>query len=470
MEESKLSNYKLRFYNSRTNCIDEFVHEHTNPINIYTCGPTVYDRVHLGNLKTFMLSDFVVQYLNAIGYKTNHIMNITDIDDKILDRIPSQTYDSLIEYTNYYTDKFLEDIEKLGIRNYTRKNIHKITDNLDDMEQMVLDLIEKSNAYETADGSVYFDTTKDNSNANPFRTFNSTDKYNPERTVIKSVDIKNSRDFVLWKVNDKKQIVFGNVLKKGCIGWNSECVCLSRKVLGKVHICMGGQDLKNTHHYSSIVQAESLDPTQTYGDYWIHFSFLNFSGDKMSKSLGNIKKLEDIKMNTKLLRMYLFSKSYRNDFDFIESEMNIYQKDFVNYHLLFNKLKLQTYKTNLNSSKNYSEDIEIYKKILHKIADNFDTRGALELLIKYINKLMKVYLDTKVADLIFNELKLVNQLFNIIDDSLLEIPDSILEFIKLREKLRIQGDFAQTDSMRNELNKIYIFEDESTGYSLIKKI
>ena len=81
-------------------------------------------------------------------------MNITDIDDKILDRIPSQTYDSLIEYTNYYTDKFLEDIEKLGIKNYTRKNIHKITDNIDDMEQMVLELINKSNAYETIDGSV----------------------------------------------------------------------------------------------------------------------------------------------------------------------------------------------------------------------------------------------------------------------------------------------------------------------------
>ena len=284
---------------------------------------------------------------------------------------------------------------------------------------------------------LYYDSTKNNYNTNPFATFNSVDNYNPERTIIKSVDIKNPRDFVLWKVNDKKQIVFGNVLKKGCIGWNSECVCLSRKILGKVHICMGGQDLKNTHHYSSIAQAESLDPTQTYGDYWIHFSFLNFSGDKMSKSLGNIKKLEDIKINTKLLRMYLFTKSYKNDFDFIESEINIYQKDFVNYHLLFNKLKLQTYKTNLNTSKNYSGDIKIYDKILHKIADNFDTPKAIELLIKYINILMKVYLDKKTADIIYNELKCVNQLFNIIDDSLLEISDSILEFIKLREKLRM---------------------------------
>ena len=94
---------------------------------MYTCGPTVYDSVHLGNLKTFLWSDFVVQYLGAIGYKTNHIMNITDIDDKIISRLPEQTYSSLIQFTSFYTDKFLEDIGKLGIRNYTKANIHKVT-------------------------------------------------------------------------------------------------------------------------------------------------------------------------------------------------------------------------------------------------------------------------------------------------------------------------------------------------------
>ena len=102
---------ELRFYNSRTKQIEVFLHDKNIPINMYTCGPTVYDRVHLGNLKTFLLSDFVVQYLNAIGYKTNHIMNITDIDDKIIGRLKEQTYPALIEYTTFYTEKFLSDIE-----------------------------------------------------------------------------------------------------------------------------------------------------------------------------------------------------------------------------------------------------------------------------------------------------------------------------------------------------------------------
>ncbi len=100
---------QLKFYNSRTKSVIPFIHDKLIPINMYTCGPTVYDRVHLGNLKTFLWSDFVVSFLQAIGYKTNHIMNITDIDDKIINRLPEQTYESLIEYTSFYTDKFLED-------------------------------------------------------------------------------------------------------------------------------------------------------------------------------------------------------------------------------------------------------------------------------------------------------------------------------------------------------------------------
>ena len=121
-----LNKIELKFYNSRTKQIDLFTYDRTTPINIYTCGPTVYDRVHLGNLKTFLWSDFVVQYLNSIGYTTNHIMNITDIDDKIITRLHEQTFESLIEYTSFYTDKFLDDIKKLGIRNYTEQNIHKV--------------------------------------------------------------------------------------------------------------------------------------------------------------------------------------------------------------------------------------------------------------------------------------------------------------------------------------------------------
>jgi len=461
---------ELKFYNSRTKQIDIFTHDKSLPINMYTCGPTVYDRVHLGNLKTFLWSDFVVQYLNSIGYKTNHIMNITDIDDKIISRLEEQTLECLIEYTSFYTGKFLEDIGKLGIRNYTKSNIHKVTDNVDSMEQMVLELIEKGFAYETPDGSVYFDSTKISSSTNPFYVENNTEGYQSERNIIRACGVKNSRDFVLWKVKNDRTIVWGNKLSKGCISWAPECSCLSLKYLGKVHIGLGGSDLQHLHHSSTVSQSEALYPNQKYGDYWIHFGFLNFAGDKMSKSLGNVKRLEDVNFNYKLLIMYLLSKSYKNDVDYSEDEIDLMKKDFVNIHMLFNKLSKKFYRTHKNQKQNYSGDIEIYHKILKTVGNNFDTNGGLKLLTTYVDKLMKVYLEDNYANKILNELNKVNNLFNILDEELLSIDIFTMDFINQREELRKHKQFEKTDYMREELKKTFIFEDENTGFSLIKKL
>lgn len=461
--------HKLSFYNSRTKSIDEFVHNPSIPINIYTCGPTVYDRVHLGNLKTFLWSDFVVSYLHSIGYSTNHIMNITDIDDKIISRISEQTHESLIEYTSFYTEKFLEDIKKLGIRNYKMENIHKVTDNVDSIEEMIVELKDRGFAYETPDGSVYFDSSKISSN--PFYVANQTDGYEGTRNIIRANGVKSDKDFVLWKIMPDRQITWGSSgrLQKGCVGWDSECCALCNKLLGKVHIKMGGSDLKSKHHCNEISQAESLYPDRVYGDYWIHFGFLNFSGEKMSKSIGNVLKLDDIAHNYKLVRMYLLTKSYKNDVDYSEDEIVLLKKDFINLHMLYSKLANKFYRTNKNPQANYLGDVKIYSKILDIISYNFNVGDAIKELVKYVDKFMKVYLTDEKAQEIKGELDLVNELMNIIDWDLLEIDIQTRNFINQREELRTQKQFAQTDLMREELKKNFIFEDENTGFSLIKK-
>ena len=219
-----------------------------------------------------------------------------------------------------------------------------------------------------------------------------------------------------------------------------------------------------------LSQNESLHPDRIYGDYWIHFGFLNFNGDKMSKSLGNVKRLEDVNYNYKLLRMYLLSKSYKNDCDYLEEEIDMMKKDFINIHMLYNKLFNKFYREHKNSKQNYSGDTEIYNKILEKISDNFDTQSGLQLLIEYVNKLMKVYLEEETANNILNELNKVNELFNILDENLLFISDDTMCFINKREELRKQKQFDKTDVMREELKKTFIFEDENTGFTLIKKL
>ena len=461
---------ELKFYNSRTKQTDLFTHDKSIPINMYTCGPTVYDRVHLGNLKTFLWSDFVVQYLNAIGYKTNHIMNITDIDDKIISRLPEQTYSSLIEYTSFYTDKFLEDIGKLGIRNYTKANIHKVTDNTDSMEQMVLDLIDKGFAYETPDGSVYFDSDKIPL-SNPFYVQNDTEGYESTRNIIRAEGVKSPRDFVLWKVKTDRYLSFMFNGKPNFFpGWHLECSAIVDSKLDKLHISIGAEDLLTPHHMCSICQSEAYKPNQKYGDYWIHFGFLNFGGDKMSKSIGNVKRLEDVNYNYKLVRIYLLSKSWKNTFDYSEEEIELMKKDFINLHMLYNKLNKKFYKQSKNQKQNYSDSTDIYNKILEKIGNNFDTNGGLKLLFNYVDKFMKVYLEEEIANNILSELNKINELFNILDENLLEINQETMNFINEREELRKQKQFDKTDEMREELKKIFIFEDENTGFSLIKKL
>lgn len=481
----------MRFYNSRTKEIENFDHDISEPVNIYTCGPTVYDRVHLGNLKTFLWSDFIVGYLKTLGFKTNHIINITDIDDKIISRLPEQTYESLIKYTQHYTDCFIEDIHAIGIRYYTKENIHKITDNVDSMEQMVIELIDKGYAYETSDGCVYFDSTKIKDN--PFYVETDTEGYENTRGIIRSVDVRNNKDFVLWKVKSDEPIKWGTKLKPGRISWMPECACLSLKLLGKVHIGMGGQDLQYSHHCCTIAQAEALNPNEKYGDYWIHFGFLNFAGDKMSKSIGNIKRLDDVKYNRKLLRMYLLSKSYRNDFDYNESEIEMMKKDFINLHLLVNKLKNRFYRppkevTNGQPLKevtygqppkevtegrplkhNQIPEINIYDNIIEILSNNLDTHKAFMTLFEYVGKVMKVYMTDEYAKSVLTSLYRINEIFNILDDGLFDIDGDTMKIIELREEYRKQKRFDLTDSMREDIKVRYIFEDDNTGFSLIKK-
>jgi cysteinyl-tRNA synthetase len=217
-------------------------------------------------------------------------------------------------------------------------------------------------------------------------------------------------------------------------------------------------------------QAEAYKPNQKYGDYWIHFGFLNFAGDKMSKSIENVKRLEDVNYNYKLIRMYLLSKSYKNTFDYLEEEIELMKKDFINLHMLYNKLSKKFYKQSKNSKQNYSYDTKIYEKILEIIGNNFETNSGLKILFDYVDKFMKVYLKEETANNILNELNKVNELFNILDENLLEINQETMNFINEREELRKQKQFDKTDAMREELKKTFIFEDENTGFSLIKKL
>lgn len=462
----------LLVYNTRSKKLEKFDHDIKIPINIYTCGPTVYSRAHIGNLKTFLWSDFIVCYLQKIGYTTNHIMNITDIDDKIINSLKTQNIETLIEFTKFYTDKFLEDIKSLGIRHYSKDNIHKVTDNIQSIVNMIKKLLHSGHAYTVEDGSIYFDTSK--VNEYPFPDFKKEafmqedDTYVSERNIIRTKGVKSKNDFVLAKSKQTDEIYWDTEIGKFRPGWHIECSAITDSVLDRLDVKISAMDLKMPHHTCEVLQSEAYKPHQIYGKYWFHCGFLNFSGDKMSKSLGNILKLEDVKHNYFLLRWYFLSKPYRHTFDYNEEELEKLKTNFVNLHMLYNKLNFgfvrEHTKINYPIEKTY-----IYDELLDVISNDFNTKDALYNLSKYVNKLLKVYMNRETTENVLNELNKVNELFNLLDTNILNIPSETLEFINAKERLRVEKQFEQSDAMRKILQEKYFFEDEESGNLIIRK-
>ena len=264
----------LEIYNTRTNKIEKLIFDE-DEIGIYTCGPTVYDKVHIGNIKTIFWSDFIS---SVIEYyypdKVKSIINITDIDDKIINRLDNKTITDLILYTNKYTDLFLKDLNNLSITRYNNKH-YKVTEHINEIINMINDLKEKEYAYEVDDGSIYFDSSK--VIEYPFPAFKKDDihDYDNERNIIRNENIKDNKDFILWKCKDEGDIYWHNDnIKKGRPGWHIECSAIASKQLENVTIHIGGEDLKFPHHTCEILQSESFNPTKVFGKHWIHIGFL----------------------------------------------------------------------------------------------------------------------------------------------------------------------------------------------------
>ena len=270
--------------------------DEVDEIGIYTCGPTVYQRVHIGNLRTFFWSDMLVGVLNEIFPNKNikAIINITDVDDKIIDRLPEKNIKSLLSYTSHYTQLFLDDLNTLNITRYNTEH-YKVTDTIDEIKQMIKILIEKDYAYtDINSGDIYFDTSK--REIFPFPKHQRPSGECSSREIIKSDSVRHPNDFILWK--QKKDITEWT---EGRCGWHIECSAIADKHLKNVVFHIGGEDLKFPHHTCEILQSEGYHNNNIFGKYWMHVSFLNFNNDKMSKSIGNIMYLNEIR-NPYLLR------------------------------------------------------------------------------------------------------------------------------------------------------------------------
>ena len=465
----------LKLYNSRSRCIQDLEED---TIGMYMCGPTVYNRVHIGNLRSFLFGDIVYRVLLYLGKEVNYVMNITDVDDKIIKLVdPLRGMESLLEITLKYEKLFIHDLVTLHV---LLPHFHRVSDNMDPIVNMVKDLVQNGSAYVTTDGSVYYDTSKNPHIYDYFHIHIDMEGYESNRDIIKSKGIKNNNDFVLWKSYKTDKMKDKNIkwevdgLVDGRPGWHIECSAISKNHLGEVLIHLGGEDLRFPHHTNEIAQSESYDPSSVFGKYWLHVLYLQMEDEKMSKSLGNVIYLDDLveDYHPIVVRMYIISKHYRRMFPFSRSELDDYVERVNDIYRtlsrLYNFIKLDTNKPSM-LHKNFIQKLE--KDVISYILDDLKVGRAFLALEKYSTQIRNVKRVTKdQAKDIIDVFKKLDRVFGIIEWDRFNISETVEEQIKTRDELRKEKKYEEADQMRRDIQIKWVLEDDSTGYIIFRKL
>jgi cysteinyl-tRNA synthetase len=304
----------LHLYNTMSSQVEEFKTLRDNEVRMYACGPTVYDYGHIGNFRTFIAVDLLRRFLRQSGYKIQHVMNITDVDDKII-RNSARDGLSVQQYTAKYEKAFLEDAAMIGIEEPT---LVRATEHIPEMADFVAKLVEKGIAYRTDDGSYYFRIAKFPGYGKlSHRDFGG--MLDGARVDVDEYDKDSARDFALWKGPKEGEASWDTKIGKGRPGWHLECSVMSMEELGETFdLHAGGEDLVFPHHENEIAQSESMTG-KPFAHFWFHARFLLVEGEKMSKSLGNFFTLRDLVLKgykPSSIRYLLASVPYRNQLNF----------------------------------------------------------------------------------------------------------------------------------------------------------
>lgn len=305
----------LHLYNTLSGKVEEFTPSQDNTVRMYACGPTVYDYGHIGNFRTFIAIDILRRFLRQSGHKLMHVMNITDVDDKIIHNA-ARDKKTVQEYTRKYEEAFLEDMSWLNLERPER--LVRATEHIQEMAEFIAALEKKGIAYRTEDGSYYFSIAK-------FPEYGKLSKKDfggievGARVDVDEYEKDNARDFALWKAPKEGEAFWESPIGPGRPGWHIECSVMSMKYLGaSFDLHAGGEDLTFPHHENEIAQSESLTG-KTFARHWMHVRFLLVEGEKMSKSAGNFYTLRDLIVKghkPSSIRFLLTSVPYRKQFNF----------------------------------------------------------------------------------------------------------------------------------------------------------
>jgi cysteinyl-tRNA synthetase len=447
----------LRFFNTYSRQIEEFQPRENKKIDIYTCGPTVYSRAHIGNFRAYIFEDLLVRHLAARGFKVHHVMNITDVDDKTI-RGAHAAKVSLQKFTQQFKDAFFEDARKLRINRADEYPSATDQRYVDKMIAMISALILKGLAYQTDDKSVYYRINKF-PNYGKLAHFNLDELQSTGRVKHDEYDKEHIGDFALWKAwdEDDGNVKWESLWGPGRPGWHIECSAMATALLGdQIDIHCGGVDNIFPHHEAEIAQSEGVTGKK-FVNYWLHCAHLVVDGQKMAKSLGNSYTVPDVLgkgYTGRELRYALMRVNYRTQLNFTWDGMKEARESLGRIDDWLERLRECTEnaeRSTPNAQRPIRSDFE------DALDADLNISAALGFLFETIRETNRAMdenkLDPKTAATWLNWWSRINHTLDF-ESSGIELPEEVKKLAEARAQARLAKDFRKSDELRDKLNAL----------------
>jgi len=463
----------LQIFNTLSRSVEEFIPLDPNhkEVRMYCCGPTVYDFGHIGNFRTFVFTDLVRRYLQFRGYNVTHVMNVTDVEDKIIKRV-HEAGTTLRQYVSKYEDAFLEDLQTL--RCLRPHHLPRATEHIPEMIQIIDALMKRGIAYKAADGSVYFSIEKYQGcgcRYGQLVNLNFDEMRVGERVASDEYTKDSLADFALWKarVPEDGDVFWPSPWGEGRPGWHIECSAMSMKLLGpSFDLHLGGEDLAFPHHEDEIAQSEGAalqQPGQKFVKYWMHGAHLLVEGKKMSKSLGNFFTLRDLLgkgYGGREIRYLLSSSHYRATFNFTLEGLDGARIALARLDECLGKLQ------ELAGTTSAPADQKFLDAFTAALDDDLNVAAAWGVVFEWVSEMNRLFavnqLSPTQAAAALAAWQQIDSVFGLGRKGEVEAPPEILALLEQRQAARKAKDFKRSDAVRDELKaKGWLIEDTPKG-------
>jgi cysteinyl-tRNA synthetase len=467
----------LKFYNTMSRKKEIFTPVEPGKVRVYNCGPTVYNFPHIGNLRAFMFADLLRRYLKFKGYAVTQVMNLTDVDDKIIKKC-AETKTSIKDYTETYKQAFFKDLETLNIEK--AEEYPAATDHISEMVDLVQTLLEKGLAYKADDGNIFYKISAF-PNYGKLQRLDMSQMRSGGRVDDDEYDKESANDFALWKAYKPEDgnVYWDTKLGKGRPGWHIECSAMSRKCLGEdtIDIHTGGVDNLFPHHENEIAQSEGAYDHQ-FVKYWLHCEHLLWDNTKMSKSLGNIMYIDGLiekGYSPAAIRYALLTTHYRQKLNFSLDVLDAAESTLK---------RIDNFRFTLKDSKPGPVDVEVeeiidtmLKKFEEAMDDDLNISGAVGTIFDAMKKIQRIFKISPSSDatatLIEKGLHSADEVLGVINfrekiEAKLSKSD-IAQKIAERNEARANKDWAKADAIRDELNALgveLLDRKDGTGFKI----